>query len=292
MLEQYIVLGLAQGSLYALMALGMVLIFKTTDVVNFGQADMTMFSAYVGFTLMVGLGWPFWAALPVVILFGFFLGVAVERLALRPAKEAPLVSLLIVTLGVALMLNALASWIWGYETQNLPYALKGPPLIWGNIVISRHDLVIFLTTVCLSLGFFALLKFTKIGTAMRACAQNRLGAQLLGIPVQKINMLSWGLGVALGGVAGVLIAPMVYLNLNVMIFVMLKGFAAAVLGGFTSLPGAILGGLLVGLLESLLIAVPVEIINQLKETLVFLLIIVLLAVRPQGLLGEPLHRRF
>lgn len=292
MLEQYIVLGLAQGSLYALMALGMVLIFKTTDVVNFGQADMTMFSAYVGFALMVGLGLPFWAALPLVILFGFLLGIAVERLALRPAKDAPLVSLLIVTLGVALMLNAIASWIWGYEPKSLPYALSGPPLIWGSIILTQHDLVIFLTTLALSLGFFALLKYTKLGTAMRACAQNRLGAQLLGISVPKINMLSWGLGVALGGVAGVLIAPLVFLDLNVMIFVMIKGFAAAVLGGFTSLPGAIVGGLLVGLFESLLIAAPWELMNQLKETLVFVLIILLLAVRPQGLLGEPVQRRF
>jgi branched-chain amino acid transport system permease protein len=159
MLEQYIVLGLVQGSLYALMALGMVLIFKTTDIVNFGQADMTMFSAYVGFTLTVGLGWPFWAALPVVILFGFLLGVAVERLALRPAKEAPVVSLLIVTLGVALMLNALASWIWGFDPKSLPYAISGPPLVLGNIIITRHDLVVFGTTIVLSLGFFALLKF-------------------------------------------------------------------------------------------------------------------------------------
>ncbi|MCL6641897.1 MAG: branched-chain amino acid ABC transporter permease, partial [Candidatus Bipolaricaulota bacterium] len=202
MIEQYIVLGLVQGSLYALMALGMVLIFKTTDVVNFGQADMTMFSAYVGFTLLVGQGWPFWAALPVVIAFGFLLGVAVERLALRPAKEAPVVSLLIVTLGVALMLNALASWIWGFDPKSLPYAISGPPLVLGNIIITRHDLVVFGTTIVLSLGFFALLKFTKIGTAMRAAAQNTLGAQLLGIPVFRINMLSWGLGVALGAVAG------------------------------------------------------------------------------------------
>lgn len=292
MIEQYIVLGLAQGSLYALMALGMVLIFKTTDVVNFGQADMTMFSAYVGFMLMVGLQWSFWVALPVVIVFGFLLGVLIERLALRPAKDAPLVSLLIVTLGLALMLNAVASWIWGYETQPLPYAVKGPPLVFGNVIISRHDLVIFVTAVVLSLGLFALLKFTRVGTAMRAAAQNKLGAQLLGIPVNRINALSWGIGVAIGAVAGVLIAPIVYLNLNVMIFVMIKGFAAAVLGGFTSLPGAIVGGLLVGLFESLLVAVPVRLINELKETLVFVLIIVLLAVRPQGLLGEPIHRRF
>ncbi len=291
MIEQYIVLGLAQGSLYALMALGMVLIFKTTDIVNFGQADMTMFSAYVGFTLMVGLGWPFWAALPLVIAFGFLLGIVVERLALRPAQQAPVVSLLIVTLGVALMLNAIASWIWGFDPKSLPYAISGPPVVLGNIILTRHDLVIFGTTILLSVGFFALLKFTKIGTAMRAAAQNRLGAQLLGIPVHRINMLSWGLGVALGAVAGVLIAPLVFLDLYVMVFVMLKGFAAAVLGGFTSLPGAIVGGLLVGLFESLLIAVPFELVNQLKETLVFVLIVVLLAVRPQGLLGEPIHRR-
>jgi len=136
------------------------------------------------------------------------------------------------------------------------------------------------------------LKFTRIGTAMRAAAQNKLAARLMGIPVARISTLSWGIGGLLGAVAGVLIAPIVFLDLNVMIPVMIKGFAAAVLGGFTSLPGAIVGGLIVGLFESLLVYIPNELINQLRETLVFVLIVVLLAVRPQGLLGEPLHRRF
>lgn len=292
MIEQYIVLGLAQGSLYALMALGMILIFKTTDVVNFGQADMTMFSAFVAFTLVVGYQLPFWVASVGAMAFGFLLGVVVERLALRPARNAPLISLLIVSLGVALVLNAIASWIWGYDPKPMPYAISGPPLMLGDVFIKRHDLVIFAAALVLSLSLFAALKFTKIGTAMRAAAQNKLAARLMGIPVARISALSWGIGGLLGAVAGVLISPIVFLDLHVMIFVMIKGFAAAVLGGFTSLPGAIVGGLIVGLFESLLIAVPIEVINQLKETLVFVLIVVLLAVRPQGLLGEPIHRRF
>lgn len=292
MIEQYIVLGLAQGSLYALMALGMILIFKTTDVVNFGQADMTMFSAFIAFTLVGVYRLPFGVALLGAMAFGFLLGVVVERLALRPARNAPPISLLIVSLGVALVLNAIASWIWGHDPKPMPYAIAGPPLILGNLFIRRHDLVIFAAALVLSLSLFAVLKFTKIGTAMRAAAQNKLAARLMGIPVDRISTLSWGIGGFLGAVAGVLIAPITFLDLNVMIFVMIKGFAAAVLGGFTSLPGAIVGGLIVGLFESLLIAVPVELINQLKETLAFVLIIVLLAVRPQGLLGEPIHRRF
>jgi branched-chain amino acid transport system permease protein len=287
---QYIVGGLAAGSLYALMALGMVLIFKTTDVVNFAQADMTMFSTFIGYTALVTLKWPFAPALLVSVIAGFVLGLVVERLALRPARQAPVISLLIATLGVALVINAVAGFIWGHDTKSFPYAITGAPFYLGEVIVRRHDVLIFAVALALSLGLFAFLKWTQIGIAMRATAQNKLAAQLMGINVHRISALSWGIGAAIGAVAGVLIAPAVSLDLIRMISVMLKGFAAAVLGGFTSLPGALVGGLLVGVMESLLVALPFDWASQYRETFVFALIILMLVVRPHGLLGEPAQR--
>jgi branched-chain amino acid transport system permease protein len=287
---QYIVGGLAAGSVYALMALGMILIFKTTDVVNFAQADMTMFSTFVGYAVLTGLQWPFALALSGAIIAGFLLGIITERLALHPAQNAPVISLLITTLGVALIINAIAGFIWGHDTKSFPYAIGGLPLVLGEIRVRRHDMLIFAVALTLSLLLFAFLKYSKIGIAMRATAQNKLAAQLMGINVNRISAMCWGIGAAIGAVSGVLIAPIVNLDLNVMVSVMLKGFAAAVLGGFTSLQGALVGGIVVGVIESLLVAVPIDWVGQFRETFVFALIILVLVLRPHGLLGEAAHR--
>lgn len=287
-LPQLIVSGLAAGSLYALMAIGLVLIFKTTDIVNFAQGDMAMFGTFIAYLLLTNQKVPFVVALLAAIALGFLLGAVVDQLLLRPARRASVISLLIATLGVALILESVAGWLWGYDTKPFPYAIQGPPFVWGNVVISRNSLLAFGVAFLCAAALFALLKFTRVGTAMRAAAQNRLAAQLMGINVEWISMLSWGLGAAMGAIAGLFIAPSIFLDPTSMVKVMLKAFAAAVLGGFTSLPGAMVGGLLLGVFDNL---VGGYISTQLKETLVFLLIVVVLAVRPRGLLGEPLHRR-
>ncbi len=287
-LPQLIVSGLAAGSLYALMALGLVLIFRTTDIVNFAHGDMAMFSTFVAYVLITAYGAPFWAALLAAVAVGFLLGVFMDQVVLRPARRASVISLLIATLGVALILESVAGWLWGWEPKPFPRAVRGAPLILGDVVISRHSLLALGVAVSCAAGLFALLKLTRLGTAMRAVAQNRLAAQLLGVPVERISMLSWGIGAALGAIAGLFIAPFVFLEPAGFVKVMLKAFAAAVLGGFTSLPGAVVGGLLLGVFDNL---VGGYLTTQLKETLVFALIIVVLAIRPQGLLGEPLHRR-
>jgi branched-chain amino acid transport system permease protein len=293
---QFVINGIAAGCLYALMALGMILIFKTTDVVNFAQADMTMLSTFVAYTALTAWKWSFAAALVAAIVAGVLAGLIIERFALRPAQNAPVISLLITTLGVALVINAIAGGVWGYETLPFEYPFKGIWFSVGSLYITKHNVLTVVAALLLSLGFFAFLKFTKIGTAMRAAAQNKLAARLMGIKVDRISMLSWGIGAAIGAVAGVIITPTITgINLNVMISVMLKGFAAAVLGGFTSLPGAIIGGLLIGVIENLFIAIPIfytdlNWLTEFRETFVFALIILILTVRPHGLLGEPLHR--
>lgn len=286
-LPQLIVSGLAAGSLYALMALGMILIFKTTDVVNFAHGDMAMISSFVALTLMRSYHQPYWLAVLAAIAMGFALG-ALADLILRPARNAPILTLLIATLGISLMLSALGGHFFGYQTVSFPYALVGKPFVIAGVILTRHNALALGVAAALGLGLFALLKYTSVGTAMRAMAQNRLAAQLMGVNVRRVSTLSWGLGAALGAVAGVLIAPVVFLDLNTMITVLIKAFAAAVLGGFTSLPGAVVGGLLLGVLENL---VGGYLSTQLQTTFVFLLIIAMLAIRPRGLLGAPVAGR-
>ncbi len=291
MLDQLIVSGLAAGSLYALMALGLVLIYKTTDIVNFGYGDMVMFSTFIAYMMLTWYGLPFWVAFLGAIIAGLLLGLLVDQGLLRPARDAPVVSLLIATLGIGMILEAIAGWIFGYDTKPFPYAIKGPPLLLGGVILRRHDLLVFAVAAAIALLLFAMFKFTNVGIAMRATAQNRQAARLMGISVGRISGMSWALGVGIGAVAGVLIAPIVFLDLTRMILVMIKAFAAAVLGGFTSLPGAVVGGLVLGVVENLVSGYLPPVLAPLKTTFVFLLIILVLAIRPRGLLGEPLGRR-
>lgn len=288
-LPQLIMSGLAAGSLYALMAVGFVLIFKTTDVVNFAHGDMAMISAFMALTALKSWEWPYGAASLLAVAVGFGLG-ALADLLLRPARVrgAPILTLLIATLGISLMFSALGGRFFGYQTVAFPYALTGKPLRLAGMIITRHNLLVFAIAGLLALALFLLLKYTRLGTAMRAMAQNSRAAQLMGVSVHNVSMLAWGVGAALGAVAGVFIAPVVFLDLNTMILVLIKGFAGAVLGGFTSLPGAFVGGLLVGVLENL---VGGYLSTQLQATFVFLLIVVMLAIRPRGLLGAPVAGR-
>ncbi|MCR4404297.1 MAG: branched-chain amino acid ABC transporter permease [Candidatus Acetothermia bacterium] len=290
MLAQLIVSGLASGSLYAMMAIGLILVYKTTHILNFGYGDMTMFSTFIAYMLLTWYKLPFAVAFLGAIACGFLLGIIVDRGFLKMAKNAPITSLFIATLGIGMILEAVAGWVWGYDTKPFPYIIKGPPVLLGSVVIRRHDLLVFAIAAAIALLLFAMFKFTDIGIAMRATAQNKRAARLMGINVGQIATWSWAIGVGLGALAGVLIAPIVFLDLTRMILVMIKAVAAAVLGGFTSLPGAIVGGLLLGVMENLTIYMPAA-LAPLKTTFVFLLIIIVLAIRPQGLLGESVGRR-
>jgi len=282
-LPQLIASGLAAGSLYALMALGFVLIFKTTDVVNFAHGDMAMLSAFTAHMALTSWGWPYAASLVLAVALGFGLGALADVL-LRPARlrGAPILTLLIATLGISFMFNALGGRFFGYQSVRMPDAITGAPLDLFGVIVTRHNLLIFIVAGVLALSLFVGLKYTRLGTAMRAMAQNSQAAQLMGVSVRNVSMLSWGIGASLGAVAGVLISSIVFLNLNSMVLVLIKGFAGAVLGGFTSLPGAFVGGLLVGVFENL---IGVYISSKLQTTFVFLLIVVVLAIRPRGLFG-------
>lgn len=279
---QLIVNGLALGSLYALTALGIVVIFKTTDVTNFAQGEMAMVSAFVAFTLLNALHLPFVLAFGLTLAFAMLLGILIERGVLRRLNSGPIINPVIATIGLDLILLGLAGWIWGYDIRTFPAPVGGAPLRLGTVVLSQLNGLILGVTLLLIVILFAFFRYSDIGIAMRAVAQNRLAAQLMGINVNSINALGWGVGTALGAVTGILIAPMNYLDPTMMGDVVLKAFAAAVLGGFTSLPGALLGGLVLGIIDSFTGFLAPE----LRTSIAFVLIVLVLVVRPTGLLGQ------
>ncbi|MEW8977955.1 MAG: branched-chain amino acid ABC transporter permease [Symbiobacterium sp.] len=280
-LAQQIISGLATGSLYALAALGLVLIFKTTDVVNFAQGEMAMFGTFIMFTLLKTAGLPYWGAFVLALAFAFLMGAAIERVVLRPLAHAPLISVLIATLGLMQIINGVAGWIWGYQAKAFPTAVSGSPIMLGSLVITLPDLVNFVVSLVVMTGFFLLFRFTKLGVAMRAVAENRVAARLMGIPTDRILSLTWGLGGVLAATAGILIAPVTNLDINMMSEMQIKAFTAAVLGGFTSLPGAVVGGLTLGVLEN----VVGQFVPQLKTPFAFGLIVLVLVIKPTGLMG-------
>lgn len=279
---QLIVNGLALGSLYALTAFGIVLIYKTTDVITFAQGETAMFCTFIAFTLITALQLPFGVAFVLTLIFALGLGTLIERVVLRRAGSGSILNSVIITVGLALVLLGVAGWIWGYQTRPFPAPVSGPPFRFGTIVLSQLNALILAVMFVLMLLLFAFFRYTVTGIAMRAVAQNRMAAQLMGIDINRINAIGWGVGTALGAVTGILIAPLNYLDPTMMGDVALKAFAAAVLGGFTSLPGAVVGGLLLGIIDSIVgFQVP-----ELRTTIAFLLIILVLVVRPGGLLGS------
>ncbi|HYG60825.1 MAG TPA: branched-chain amino acid ABC transporter permease [Symbiobacteriaceae bacterium] len=280
-LAQQIISGLATGSLYALAALGLVLIFKTSDVVNFAQGEMAMFCTFVAFTLLTTAGLPYFGAFLLALVFAAVFGAALERVVLRPLSKAPLISVLIATLGLYQIINGVAGWIWGYEMQPFPEPIAGAPINVGGVVFTLSNLVNISVALAVMLLFFLLFKYSMLGVAMRAVAENRTVAKLMGVPTDRVLALTWGLGGILAATAGILIAPVTNLDINMMASMQIKAFTAAVLGGFTSLPGAVVGGLALGVLENLV----GQWNSQLQTPFAFGLIVLVLIVRPGGLLG-------
>lgn len=287
-LAQYVVSGLATGSLYALVGLGVVLLYRSSRVLNFAHGDIATLGAFAAFLLMARTV-PFAAAVPAGLAAVAALGAAFYFLVLRPAKEATLLGKIVLTLGLALMVSGAIQVVWGTDTQVFPFPLSDTRVYrLGQIVVSEMMLGTISAGIVLMLGLYALVQKTKVGLAMRAVAQNPDAAQALGIPARRIHALTWGLASALGGAAGVLLAPVVYLDPFMMLDPFLKGFAAAVMGGMDSLPGAVLGGFLLGITESVFAG---YVSFKFKTTLAFVIIIVVLLVRPEGLLGREYHRR-
>ena len=287
-LAQYMMGGLATGSLYALVALGVVLLYRSSRVLNFAHGDIATLGAFVAFMLMTRAV-PFAVAVPAGMAAVAALGAAFYFLVLRPAKEATLLGKIVLTLGLALAVSGAIQVVWGADTQVFPFPLSDTRVYrLGQIVVSEMMLGTITAGVVLLVAMYTLVQKTKIGLAMRAVAQNPDAAQALGIPARRIYALTWGLASALGGAAGVLLAPVVYLDPFMMLDPFLKGFAAAVMGGMDSFPGAVLGGFLLGIAENVFAG---YVSFKFKTTLAFVIIILVLLVRPEGLLGREYHRR-
>ena len=288
MFGQQVVSGLSAGCLYALAALGLVLIYRTMDIVNFAHGEMAMVSTFMAHTFLVRLGFSYILAACGAIIFAFLFGMAVERIFLRPIQGGPLISLMIMTLGLFMVMNGAAGWVWGFDPVSFPRAVSGRPIWIGDLIITRDSILVLAVTIAMALALYMVLRFTMAGIAIRATSQNSRAARLMGVPVPKVYALTWGISAVLGAVAGILIAPTTFLSPSMMAEVQIKAFTAAILGGFSSLPGAVVGGLLLGVLENLVAG---YISTELKSTFAFALIVAVLFIRPSGLLGTPPKRK-
>lgn len=287
---QYVLSGLSAGSLYALVALGLVLIYRSTRVLNFAHADMATVGTFIAFSVVTA-GLPFWLALSLAVVAGAVVAVVFYFGALVPAqrKGANHLGQVILTLGLALVLQGLTVWRWGAEPDRFPFPLSDTK-VWqvGPVFVSELALGTLAAAALASLALYLVTQKTRLGLAMRATSENLQAAQTLGIPTRGVLAFAWGAAAALAVVAGVFLAPVLMLDPFFMLDAMFKGLAAAVLGGLNSLPGAVLGGLLLGVAESLGGA---YVSLEFKTSLAFILIVVVLLARPEGLLGKEFQER-
>lgn len=274
--------GLATGGIYASLALALVMIYQTTHLVNFAQGEMAMFSTYIAWTL-IDAGMPYWGAFVLTVVAAFVLGAAIERIVIRPVEHAPVLAVVIVFIGLLFIFNSLAGWIYSYTIKTFPSPFPTTP-VFGQQLVSAHELGAIGVTMVVLVLLYVFFRFTPLGLAMRAVAQNPASSRLVGIRVGHMLALGWGLAGAIGAVAGMMVAPIVYLEPNMMGGILLYAFAAAVLGGIENPVGAVLGGFIVGVLENLLGAYVIG--NELKLSVALALIIGVLLVRPTGLLGK------
>ena len=283
MFLQLVVSGLAAGGIYALLALALVVVYKSSSVLNFAQGEMAMVSAFVAFSLLTRWHVPLTVVLPLILLFGAALGFLVERVLLRPLEAGDALPIVVVTIGANLVLHNTAGWLWGVDYKDFPQFLPIRPLVLSGLVVSQQHLLVMAIVVALALALGVFFKTTRVGMAMRAAAQDPEAARLQGVGPGVTIAASWAISGALGGLSAVLVAPIVNLYPDMMEDVLVFGFAAAILGGLTSLPGAVIGGFVIGVLENL---AGVYLGSEWKGVLAFVVIVALLCLRPAGLLGE------
>jgi branched-chain amino acid transport system permease protein len=277
---QLVVSGLALGSIYALLALSLVIVNKATDVVNFAQGEMAMLGTFAALAALTATSMPLALAMVAAFALGVVFGALVERLAMRPLSGGPPINALIATIGLFLVFHHLAGWIWGYDPYRFPSLFSPQPVTLLGARVSQHSLGM----LAVSFGVMALLylffEHTRLGIAMRAASMNRRAARLMGVNVGRVSMTAWGLATGIGLVAGMLIAPVTFLDFEMMVIVLLKAFAGAILGGFNSLPGAVVGCLVIGVLENLFGA---YVSTAFKDAFAFGTIVLVLMFRPAGL---------
>ena len=286
---QLVISGVAQGCIYGLIALGFVLIYKATETVSFAQGDLMMLGAFGGLAGMTMLGFPFWLAVPAAIAAMALFGVLTERVVIRPILGQPAFSIVMLTIGIGYVARGLITMLPGIgtDTHTLPVPYRNVTWNAGGLILSAEHMVVIVVTALLCLGLFAMFRYSKLGIAMQASSQNQLAAYYMGIPVKRLNGLVWGLAAAVAAIAGLLLAPITFVHAN-MGFIGLKAFPAAVVGGFGSLPGAIVGGLIIGIVESLSgFYLP----EGFKDIAAYVVVLIMLMVKPNGLFGDKLTKK-
>ena len=293
---QHVVSGLAQGGVFALLALALVIIHRSTGVINFAQGEMATLSTYVAWSLVTSRGWEYWLAFAATLAISFGGGVGIHRVVIRPVERGSVLRIVIVTIGLLVAINGYVIWQWGGEPKQLQSPFGNDTYSIGGVVVAAHDVGAIAVALGIVLLLWVLFRFTKVGLALRAAAVNPEEARLVGVRVTWMLALGWGLAATLGAVAGLLTAPTVGLDPNMMAPVLIYAFAAAVLGGIDSPIGAVVGGLLLGVLLNMLSYLSQYDLfdwfsEELRLPMALLVILVVLLVRPQGIFGRPEVKR-
>jgi len=273
--------GLSTGGIYASLALALVMIYQATHLVNFAQGEMAMFSTYIAWSL-INAGVPYWLAFLLTVGISFVLGVCIERIIIRPVENAPVLGVVTVFIALLVILNSVTGWIYTYTIKSFPSPFP-EGLALGRFM-SPHEVGAIGVTLLVLLALYGFFRFTPLGLAMRAAAQNPMSSRLVGIRVGWMLALGWGLAAAVGAVAGMMVAPIVYLDPNMMGGILLYAFAAALVGGIDSPVGAVIGGFVVGILENVLGAFVIG--NELKLSVALVLIVGVLLFKPSGFFGK------
>jgi len=281
-----VISGIANGGIYASVALALVMIYQATHHVNFAQGEMATFSTYIALTL-INFGLPYWVAFVITVAVSFAAGMVIERVLMRPMMNAPVLSSVGVFVGLLLIVNALSGWFFDYTIKQFPTPFPNEPMFSGYI--SGHELGATAVTLVVLTAVYLFFRYTKLGLGMRAAAFNPVSARLVGIRVGHMLALGWGLAAGIGAIAGMMVAPIVFLDPNMMGGILLYSFAGALLGGIDSPLGAVLGGFAVGVIENLGGAYFVG--TELKLTMALIIIVSVLVVKPSGLMGRTVQSR-
>jgi branched-chain amino acid transport system permease protein len=287
---QQIISGMATGAIYASLALALVLIYRAMDVANFAQGEMATFSTFISYSLIEYLHLQFWLAFVITVLLSFALGVVVERVVVRPFEGKPVLTLVIVTLALFTMINGITGLIWGYVFKSYSGAFPTQPVVFGGLYVNVEDIGIFSVVLVMLLLLYLFFSRTKAGLAMRAASLYPDSSRLLGVRVSWMLALGWGLAASVGAVSGMLVAPVIFLDPNMMQSILLFAFVAAVLGGIESPLGAVVGGILVGIVMAL-VGTYIPGGQDLRLAFGLIVIVIVLLVRPAGLFGRAAVRR-
>ena len=288
---QTLVAGLAQGSIYGSLALALVLIYKATEVINFAQGEMAMFTTYIAWSLNAHHGLSYWWAFAATLGIAFAGGVVLQRTVIRPLERASVLTVVMATIALLVVFNGLAAWIWSPEIKFFPSPFPNTSWVIGGVHVSKQDLGVLGVTIGCVIVLWLFFRFTKLGVAMRAGALNPDAARLMGVRTSWLLALGWGFAAVLGAVSGMMVAPTVFLTPNMMQAVLIYAFAAAILGGIESPVGAVVGGLALGVLLNMLGTYVHFVTPELRLPVALAVLLAVLILRPAGLFGRVVVRR-